>query len=168
MSQEWIDAFFESLHLHKKYVMEAGLRVGGIPLERLFNHDASKFTVDEYPHYARQFHGDKGDPEGFARAWLHHIHYNPHHWQHWIFPDGYAPAGSNSIDGVMEIPETYVREMVADWMGASYGYTGSWDMSDWLSKHLYKITLHPRSRDVLIGVLENMGYSIDGNKVRLL
>lgn len=40
MEQE-IKDFFKSLHLHKKYVMQAGLIVGSIPEERLFNHDAS-------------------------------------------------------------------------------------------------------------------------------
>jgi len=155
-----IKDFFESLHLHKLYVLEAGLIVGGIPEEALFNHDASKFTEAEYPHYARQFHGDKGDPDGFARAWLHHIHYNPHHWQHWIFPDGYSPTGSKIISGLMPMPVVYVREMVADWMGASRAYTGSWDMSDWLNTHLIgdKIKAHPETIDLIYDVLFSIGY----------
>lgn len=160
MQQEWIDKFFESLHLHKKYVMQAGLIVGGIPEERLFNHDASKFTEAEYPHYARQFHGDKGDPAGFARAWLNHIHNNPHHWQYWIFPDGFAPEGGNSEGGVLPMPETYVREMVADWMGASFTYTNSWDMTDWLNKHLptKKVILHSETWPMLYDTLYSIGY----------
>jgi hypothetical protein len=160
IKQEWIDAFFESLHLHKKYVLQAGLIVGGIPMERLFNHDASKFTEAEYPHYARQFFGDKGDPHGFAQAWLNHIHQNDHHWQHWIFPDGYAPEGSRSLAGVMPMTEVATREMVADWMGASFAYTGSWDMTDWLGKHLTtgKIKLHPETEKILYDVLYSIGY----------
>jgi hypothetical protein len=162
MLQE-IKEFFESLHLHKKYVMEAGLIVGGIPEERLFNHDASKFTEAEYPHYARQFFGDKDDPNGFARAWLHHIHYNDHHWQHWIFPDGYNLKGSSLQNGVMVMPEVCVREMVADWMGASYAYTDSWDMSDWLNKHFCddsdkRIILHSETRLIVYDILFSIGY----------
>lgn len=155
-----VKEFFESLHLHKKYVMEAGLIVGFIPEERLFNHDASKFTEAEYPHYARQFFGDKGDPDGFARAWLHHIHYNDHHWQHWIFPDGYSPTGSAVQKGVVPMPNVCVREMIADWMGASFAYTGSWDMTDWLNKHLTngKIILHPETQIVVYDVLYSIGY----------
>jgi len=133
-----INEFFESLHLHVRYVRQAGEIVGGIPDELLYTHDASKFTGAEAEHYARQFHGDKGDPHGFAMAWLNHIHNNPHHWQYYIFPDGYAPEGSKSEGGAMPMPEVYVREMVADWMGASFAYTGSWDMSDWLNENFVK------------------------------
>lgn len=169
MSTTEIKAFFESLHQHKKYVLEAGLLVGGIPEEQLFNHDASKFTEAEYPHYARQFHGDKGDPHGFAMAWLHHIHHNPHHWQHWVFPDGYAPAGSRSEGGVMPMPERYLREMVADWLGASLAYTDSWDMSPWLNRHLAEMKLHSETRTMLMEVLISLGYrSPDGSKLLVL
>lgn len=45
--------------------------------------------------------------------------------------------------GPMPMPERYVREMVADWMGASRAYTGSWDMVDWLEKNLPRMDLHP-------------------------
>ncbi len=54
---------------HKWFVLLAGLRVRKIPLWRLIIHDWSKFTKYELPHYERQFFGDKGDPEGFAKAW---------------------------------------------------------------------------------------------------
>lgn len=154
--------FFESLYQHKRYVYEAGLLVGGIPLERLFNHDASKFLPEEFPHYARHFFGDKGDPDGFASAWLHHIHHNPHHWQHWIFPDGFSPKGSQLDRGLVPMPEIYVREMVADWMGASRAYTNSWDMTDWLAGHLPKLetNLHNITIIQLSQVLLDLGYGI--------
>jgi hypothetical protein len=58
------------------------------------------------------------------------------------------------------MPEIYVREMVADWWGASRAYTGSWDMSDWLTKNLPRIEkkLHPYSIDHLADVLAKIGY----------
>lgn len=45
----------------------------------------------------------------FNIAWLHHIHNNPHHWNHWII--------QNDTDGVevIRMPEKYAKEMVADW-----------------------------------------------------
>ncbi len=167
MKQE-IKDFFESLHLHKKYVMEAGLIVGGIPEERLFNHDASKFTEAEYPHYARQFHGDKDDPAGFARAWLNHIHLNDHHWNHWLFADGYSATNSGiDSNGALPMPEVCVREMVADWMGASKAYTDSWDMTDWLQVNLdlidlsaSRIKIHAETVEILISVLDGIGYEV--------
>ncbi len=165
MKQEVKD-FFESLHLHKKYVMEAGLIVGGIPYWRLFDHDASKFTSEEYPYYARQFHGDKGDPAGFARAWLHHIHFNDHHWDNWLFADGYSPPGSGiEANGTLPMPEICIREMVADWMGAEMAYNHSWDMSKWLNGNIdfsdlanSKIKIHTETADILRGILHDIGY----------
>jgi len=131
---EWCNDFFESLHLHKKYVMEAGIMIGGIPRRMLFDHDASKFTFDEYPHYARQFHGDNGDP------------------------DGYVARDGSYTDGVMRMPTIYVAEMVADWMGASKAYTGSYDMTNWLKVNVPKIKLHNDSRADMFTVLKSLNY----------
>ena len=159
--------FFEALYQHKKFVYEAGLMIGDIPVSTLFNHDASKFLRIEYEGYARNFHGDKGDPAGFARAWLHHIHNNPHHWQYWMFPttDQLTAAVSPSTDQgfsgkILPMPELCVREMVADWMGASMAYTGSWGMTDWLKENLPKIepNLHPETVDRLAETLYHTGY----------
>lgn len=72
---------------HKWYVFIAGWRLK-VPLWRLLTHDLSKFSPAEFGAYARQFHGDKGDPTGFAHAWLHHQHHNAHHWEYWIGSNG--------------------------------------------------------------------------------
>lgn len=48
----------------------------------------------------------------FNRAWLQHIHRNPHHWQHWLLQQD---------DGrrVVLLPEAdIIDEMVCDWIGA--------------------------------------------------
>ncbi len=48
----------------------------------------------------------------FNAAWLHHIHANPHHWQHWIL---------HQDDGrtIVLVPDNAtVNEMIADWIGA--------------------------------------------------
>ena len=142
-----------SLQAHIFHVKQAADKILGMIPELVANHDESKWGMDEFPYYARQFHGDKGDPDGFARAWLHHIHHNPHHWQHWIFPDGFTPKGSSVENGVVEMPYRYTVEMVADWLGASMAYTNSWDMTDWLVANMERITLHSRTaafvRDIL-------------------
>ena len=64
---------------------------------QLDRHDQSKWSDEEFKPYAK-FFSSKGakveDPNvtnDFIAAWLHHIHHNPHHWQYWIFPDGYSP-----------------------------------------------------------------------------
>ena len=50
-------------------------------------HDMSKNTPDEYKPYDDYFYGEQTPAviEAFNRAWLMHIHRNPHHWQHWVF-----------------------------------------------------------------------------------
>lgn len=154
ITMQQISAYLDSLVKHIVHVREAGLKLG-VSTMQLEDHDSSKFSLEELPHYVRNFHGDKQNPDGFAGAWLHHIHNNPHHWQHWIFSDGFTPKGSNVCSGVVEMPEQYALEMIADWMGSSMAYTGSWDMTDWLIGNLPKIKMHPNTaayvEDVLIG-----------------
>lgn len=164
-------AYAISLANHITHVQEAGERLG-VPEEQLAIHDESKWSDEEFPHYAAYFHSgidesplDAASQEGtvsdgFTRAWLHHIHHNPHHWQHWMFPDGFSPEGSSVENGVLPMPENYVREMVADWMGASKGYTGSWDMTDWLNENLHKMSLHSQTWEILREVLGELGYRL--------
>lgn len=149
--------FIDSLGEHIQYVQEAGEMIGVHP-ELLAVHDNSKWSDAEFSRYAKHFHGG-GDPDGFAYAWLHHIHNNPHHWQHWIYPDGFTPKGSEVENGVLQMPFYYAREMIADWMGASMAYTDSWDMAEWLLNNIPKIRVHSRTADFLRAELDNLGYA---------
>jgi hypothetical protein len=138
---------------HKWFVLVAGLRTGA-PLWRLLIHDWSKFLPSEWFAYVRMFYGPKvaGDPRGasasynpganapFDRAWLHHVHLNPHHWQHWLLK-------RDSGDLVaLEMPENFVREMVADWMGAGRAQKGVWEVADWYAMNRDKMLLHDATR----------------------
>lgn len=144
---------------HKWYVLKACL-ILGVPLRRALAHDLSKFSAEELPHYERQFYGDKADPEGFARAWLHHQNTNPHHWEYWVTRSDHTKGKSGAVNGCLEMPETYVREMVADWMGASKAYTGEWYMAKWLMANLPKVKLHPNTRALVGEILEKeLGYT---------
>lgn len=150
--------FLKSLVLHKWYVFLAGRRIGGIPLWRLVIHDWSKFGTWEFDRYANNFFGDytKSDVDrdaisrDFAIAWLHHENFNPHHVGYWIPKKGIP----------LRMPNTFVREMVADWMGASMAYTGSWDMTEWIDSNLEKHIsyMHPTSAEYLRYVLSTRGY----------
>ena len=142
---------------HKWYVLLASLRIG-LPLWRAFIHDLSKFGLSELLHYNRQFYGDKGDPAGFAAAWLHHQNCNPHHWEYWITRSDHSHGGSGAVDGCLEMPPLYVREMIVDWMGASKAYTGSRDMAEWLKGNLDKIKVHPNTRKTIEEELSRIGY----------
>lgn len=48
----------------------------------------------------------------FNAAWLHHIHANPHHWQHHIL---HEDSGKTIV---LVPPAVLVWEMVADWLAA--------------------------------------------------
>jgi hypothetical protein len=155
--------FLKSLILHKWYVFRAGIRLGGIPIWRLIIHDWSKFGPWEFGRYARNFFGDYGKSavdrdeidEDFAVAWLHHENLNPHHVGYWI------PRTAQFEGKPLRMPDTYVREMVADMMGASKAYTGSWDMQNWINENLHRLNrkMHYKSVDYLWDVLaEELGY----------
>lgn len=52
-----------------------------------FVHDQSKDEPDEYNAYDAYFYGNNRSfkvVQDYQRAWLLHIHRNPHHWQHWV------------------------------------------------------------------------------------
>lgn len=165
VTEQQLGDFEKSLQQHVRFVREAGVELK-VPESQLAIHDKSKWTEDEFPRYAANFHG-KTSPvnaqrvaDNMALAWLHHIHHNPHHWQFWMFPDGYSPKSSSLEKGIIFMPENYLREMVADWMGASMAYTGSWDMLDWLNMNLKNVKLHSKSWLVLVKILEEIGYFV--------
>lgn len=160
MIENTYDKYTRVLRTHISEVQEFGREIG-VPEDQLLSHDASKFSEEEFGPYARYFYGDSDNPTEMAYAWLHHIHNNPHHWQYWIFPGGqfeWSPEGADVEDGVMQMPERYILEMVADWHGAGKAYTGSWDIQDWLDKHLSQIRLHSASRARLVEILIGLGY----------
>lgn len=124
--------------LHKLYVARAG-RSLGLTLRAAIVHDLSKFSRAEWGPYRRRFFSGRagvedksGDPGEFKRAWEHHWTHNPHHWEYW-----------RRNDLAARMPREYVVEMVADWLGAGRGITGSWDLSDWYVKTRERRVLHP-------------------------
>lgn len=157
ISESVAKEYIETLQAHIRCVVEAGRKLG-VPRQQLAIHDDSKWSETEFPGYALHFKGG-GAPDRFANAWLHHIHCNPHHWQHWIFSDGYTPNGSNVENGLVEMPSYYALEMIADWMGASMAYSGTDDMSDWLVNNIPRIRVHSRTAEYLRVELDHLGYA---------
>ncbi len=140
---------------HKWGVFRAGLRLK-VPLWRLIIHDWSKLMPCEWFPYANHFfRGDPrkdrmhepGDAEAFDRAWLHHLHLNPHHWQHWV------PAGADPL----KMPYHFVCEMVADWIGAGYAqgfkFGDRMSVMEWYAKTKDRMQLHPTTRAVVENLL---------------
>lgn len=164
LSQTVAEKYLQALIDHIRYVREAGEKLG-VPEIQLVIHDDSKWSAMEFPQYAMNFHGDQSSVNraqtinNFSRAWLHHMHNNPHHWQYWIFPDGYTPNLSDLEGGIVQMPDKYALEMIADWMGASMAYTESWDMTDWLNENIPRIKLHSKTALYVRQKLDDLGYS---------
>lgn len=155
-NREILEKQYANVMQHVEAVQEAGEKLG-VSAEQLEVHDLSKFSREEFGGYAMHFQGG-GAPQEFARAWLHHIHHNPHHWQYWIFPDGYTPKDTNIQSGVVEMPSNYALEMIADWMGASMVYAHTDDMTQWLKGTISKITLHMNTASYVRARLNELGY----------
>jgi hypothetical protein len=117
-------------------------------------HDWSKLKPSEFMPYAMFFYGprskkvrddtgyykptDTGD-QAFDFAWLLHQKRNKHHWQWWVLPED--EGGIKAI----EIPERYMKEMLADWRGAGRAQ-GTPDTRRWYDKNKHKMTLHTKTR----------------------
>ena len=128
---------------HKYFVFKHCMRLG-VPLWRALVHDWSKFTSAEWKPYVDFFYRStmpvqQANP-AFQLAWLHHQKSNAHHWQFWLLV--------NDEDGTaaLEMPETYVREMLADWAGAGQAITGHVDPVGWYWKNGHKMIFHDKTR----------------------
>lgn len=84
----------------------------------------------------------------FDAAWNHHQKANKHHWQYWLLTsDGGATCA-------IEMPERYMAEMVADWVGAGQAINGFVDVEGWYAKNRDKIKLATRTRDFVEAAIE--------------
>ena len=144
---------------HKAFVFRAGLRTKA-PLWRLIIHDWSKFMPSEAPHYGRSFFGDRSDSAGFQAAWLKHQNRHPHHWEYWISRSPHIRTEADSK--FIPMPEWAVREMVADWLGASRAYGGKWPTSrkdwEWYNNSFIRIfeNCHPETRKLIDAVIDEV------------
>ena len=159
---------FKSVVYHKWHVFLAG-RLTGIPFWRLIIHDWSKFTPTELLGYAGNI-GGSTNKQKWATAWLHHLHHNPHHPEHWVLswrgnPKFYDDIGSSIAPfvTVLPMPETYVREMIADMMATGHNATGTWDISQWINDAGPDMPFHADTIMIMGKVLEEIGYKSSDN-----
>jgi hypothetical protein len=141
---------------HKFYVFIECCKLG-IPWRGLV-HDLSKFYPSEFYVYAHKFYHSDGSgkeirsssgyynataqeiPRGsFEEAWFLHQKRNAHHWQYWSIAQDTAGMV------IFEIPEVYLREMVADWRGAAR-VQNTRGANNWYRVNKNSLQLHPRSR----------------------
>lgn len=151
--------YFRYLLKHKWFVFLASFKVG-LSLWRAIIHDWSKFLPSELPQYNRQFFGDGRNMEEYAIAWLHHQNLNAHHPEYWITRSDVRHMCTSAVGGCLPMPKTYVKEMLADWLGAGKAKTGSWDIQDWVDRELPKKHFNAKTRERVHQLLRELGIKV--------
>lgn len=130
---------------------------------QILNHDASKNSPEEYDAYDRYFYGGNKSfrvVQDFRKAWLHHIHENPHHWQHWVLNNDEPEEG----EVVLEMDYIYIIEMICDWWAFSWQKGDLSEIFSWYDKHYKYIKLAPNTRktveDILWTLRGRLGYNV--------
>lgn len=128
----------------------------------IHEHDQSKYSIEEYHPYDAYFYGNNKSfdcVERFNHAWLHHIHCNPHHWQHWIL---FEDDPENNIPyKALEMPKEYVFEMICDWWSFSFNFGNLYEIFDWYNDHKEKMVLHKNTRKLVERILQDIKNKLD-------
>jgi hypothetical protein len=140
------ELYLNTVNSHIRFVQEAGqvLMELDLPLEystikfmsNLDKHDKSKYSKAEFKGYADYFFGEEGVPRtpevinAFDLAWHHHYMNNPHHPEHWFMVD------KSGITSPLEMPDIYIIEMLADWIGAGKSYGNPFET--WVQSNIHK------------------------------
>ena len=109
------------------------------------NHDHSKTEPDEYEAYDAYFYGGNRSfdvVQNFNKAWLLHIHRNPHHWQHWVLINDEPNEG----EIVIQMPINYIVEMICDWWAFSWSKGDLTEMFSWYEERKNYIKMHKNTR----------------------
>lgn len=121
----------------------------------IFDHDSSKNNDDEYTAYDDYFYGNNRSyavTEEFKRAWLRHIHRNPHHWQYWVLNND----DPNEGEIILDMPYNYIIEMICDWWSFSWQKGNLGEIFNWYDEHSDYIKLSPKTRKTVEDILEQM------------
>lgn len=97
-------------------------------------HDKSKSNFGEYNAYDAYFYGKNQSfdvKQAFNKAWLSHIHSNPHHWQYWILVND----DPNEGEIILDMPYNYIIEMICDWWAFSFKQNKLDEIFNWYNDH---------------------------------
>lgn len=140
---------------HKWYVFLASFEVG-LPIWRAILHDWDKFKPSAWKAYVNYFYEKDGSRRAhreagldFQYAWLNHQK-NKHHWQAWV---SVSAKGQYSP---LPMPEIYVREMIADWIGAGMAISGKRDFKEFYVKNLPSMLLHSKTKETINSIMEEL------------
>ena len=122
-----------------------------------FAHDKSKDEEDEYNAYDAYFYGNNRSykvVQDYQKAWLTHIHRNPHHWQYWILIHDDMENGE--LETIFEMPYDYIVEMICDWWSFSWANENLYEIFNWYAEHSKFMKLAPRTRETVEDILDKM------------
>ncbi|MEG0453755.1 MAG: DUF5662 family protein [Bacteroides sp.] len=125
------------------------------------NHDFSKDGQEEYAAYDQHFYGTNKSfaaEQKYKRAWLSHIHNNPHHWQHWVLINDDDPMVA------LDMPHEYIIEMVCDWWSFSWAAEDLSTIFTWYNERQDKMIFSPLTRKRVESVLSFIREKLDADK----
>lgn len=125
-----------------------------------YAHDASKTETDEYDAYDAYFYGGNRSykvVQDYNRAWLLHLHRNPHHWQHWILINDNPKEGEICLD----MPYDYILEMICDWWSFSWSKGNLYEIFDWYEERKQYIKLSKNTRETVERLLTDIKGTLD-------
>lgn len=126
----------------------------------MYGHDASKSSDQEYHAYDAYFYGRNRSyqvVQEFNRAWLHHIHNNPHHWQHWVLIND----NPNEGEIILDMPHLYIIEMVCDWWAFSWAKGNLYEIFNWYDEHKDYMKLSDKTRKTVDDILAKIKTKLD-------
>lgn len=121
----------------------------------IIDHDRSKYEAEEYDAYDKYFYGGSRSyavVRNFNLAWLHHIHTNPHHWQHWVLINDDSDIGIQALD----IPNSFIIEMICDWWSFSWTKGNLFEIFEWYDSHKNYMMLSEKTRRFVESYLEKI------------
>jgi len=146
---------FITITKHKWFVFIECCKLGII--WQGITHDLSKYSLAEFIPSAKYFQGNRSPIEaekeaiGYSYAWRNHKGKNKHHWQ-WYIDTEKNEDGSWNIT-VAPMPLRYIKEMVADMIGAgkaySNGKSGLREVCRYYHKKKYEWVIHEETQKIL-------------------
>ena len=127
---------------------------------QIYEHDESKTRADEYHAYDAYFYGNNRSykvVQDFNKAWLLHIHRNPHHWQHWIL----IHDDPEEDITVLDMPVNYIIEMICDWWAFSWKNENLYEIFDWYEQRKNYIRLSDNTRLMVENIPSRMRTKLD-------
>lgn len=138
------------------------IAVGAVEWQIEFAHDESKSHSDEYEAYDAYFYGGNRSykvVQDFNKAWLLHIHRNPHHWQYWVL----IHDDPDEDMTILDMPYNYILEMICDWWSFSWQKKNLFEIFKWYDEHKDYIKLSDKTRKTVEKILTQINEKLIEN-----